>query len=157
MGQAAYDFIDFLQQAGQTYWQILPLGPTGYGDSPYQAFSTFAGNPYLIDLDVLVEKHWLTPEEIEAYCYGENPAKVDYGRLYGCRFKVLKTAFKRARSQLKEQPAYQAFLKENEDWLPDYALFRAVKDSYGGRFWQEWGIPILSCAGPRLWRGTARY
>lgn len=142
LGQAAYDFIDFLQQAGQTYWQILPLGPTGYGDSPYQAFSTFAGNPYLIDLDVLVEKHWLTPEEIEVYCYGEDPAEVDYGRLYGCRFKVLKTAFKRARPQLKEQPAYQAFLKENEDWLPDYALFRAVKDSYGGRFWQEWDIDI---------------
>lgn len=136
MGRSAYEFIDFLAESGQTYWQILPLGPTGYGDSPYQSFSTFAGNPYLIDLEQLIEEGLLTEEECEQFIYGEDPQQIDYGRLYGCRLRVLHIAFMRARRE--EDDAYRAYLQQNADWLPDYALFRAVKDHFAGQFWQEW-------------------
>lgn len=138
LGQSAYDFVDFLEKAGQTYWQILPLGPTGFGDSPYQSFSTFAGNPYLIDLEKLIRAGWLTKADCEQEDFGSNPEKIDYGILYKSRYRILRKAFEAARLTPEKDEAYALFLKENEDWLPDYALFRAVKDDYGGRFWQEW-------------------
>ena len=134
LGKSAYDFIDFLEEAGQTYWQILPLGPTGFGDSPYQSFSTFAGNPYLIDLEQLIEAGLLTKENCEQYSYGENPEKIDYGQMYNSRYKVLRKAFEKAQLTLKQDEAYQRFLSENADWVSDYALFRAVKDHFGGKF-----------------------
>lgn len=142
LGKSAYDFIDFLEEAGQTYWQILPLGPTGFGDSPYQSFSTFAGNPYLIDLEQLIEAGLLTKEDCEQYSYGENPEKIDYGQMYNSRYKVLRKAFEKAQLTLKQDEAYQRFLSENADWVSDYALFRAVKDHFGGKFWQEWDDDI---------------
>ena len=88
--QSAYDFVDWLKEAGQTYWQILPLGPTSYGDSPYQSFSTFAGNPYFISLEALVEEGVLTEEECEAADFGENPESVDYKKIYEARYLLLR-------------------------------------------------------------------
>ena len=136
----AYDFVDFLEKAGQTYWQILPLGPTGYGDSPYQSFSTFAGNPYYISLDKLIEEGLLTEEECEAKEYGSNPDYVDYEKIYFSRFQLLELAFERA--DVKNDNAYAAFVKENESWLKDYAMYMAVKDSLGGIAWIEWDEDI---------------
>ena len=95
IGKAALSFVDFLKMAGQRYWQILPLNPTGFGDSPYQSCSTFAGNPYLNDLDLLVEQGLLRTVEICALPWGENPTKVDYGVLYQQRQKILRIAFER--------------------------------------------------------------
>ena len=89
----AYDFVDFLEQGGQSLWQILPLGPTGYGDSPYQSFSTFAGNPYYISLDALIEDGLLTEEECEAADYGDNPDYINYEKIYNTRFALLRKAF----------------------------------------------------------------
>ncbi|MGN1347671.1 MAG: 4-alpha-glucanotransferase, partial [Acutalibacteraceae bacterium] len=89
MGKAAYDFVDFLKAAGQSWWQILPVGPTSYGDSPYQSFSTFAGNPYFIDLDALIKEKLLTKKEVEATDWGENEEKVDYEKIYLSRFDIL--------------------------------------------------------------------
>ena len=93
----AYDFVDWLKAAGVDYWQILPLGPTGYGDSPYQSISTFAGNPYFIDLEALIEEKLLTPEECKEADCGKNPKYVDYGEMYNTRLKLLKKAFKRSK------------------------------------------------------------
>ena len=95
LGKAAYDFADFLTEAGQHYWQMLPLGPTSYGDSPYQSFSTFAGNPYFIDPDLLVEDGLLTKQEVKAYRWGSDPRHVDYGAVYNSRLKLLSKAKKR--------------------------------------------------------------
>ena len=93
MGREAFRFVDFLAAAGQKYWQLLPLGPTGYGDSPYSSYSSFAGNPYLIDLDLLIEEGLLTREEVGAYEWGDDPARTDYGRLYDGRYPLLRKAF----------------------------------------------------------------
>ena len=134
--KSAYEFVDLLVAAGQNYWQILPLGPTGYGDSPYQSFSTFAGNPYFIDLDVLVEKGWLETSECAAYDYGNDSRYIDYGKLYQSRFQILRTAFER--SHVQEDPAYQIFVNENKKWLFDYCLYMAVKNHFQGISWDEW-------------------
>ena len=136
----AYDFINLLEQAGQTYWQILPLGPTGYGDSPYQSFSTFAGNPYYIDLEALIEKGWLTGEECDQYDFGDNEEYIDYEKIYLSRFKALRTAYENSR--IKEQEDFQKFCRENAYWLDDYALYMAVKNSFGGKSWSEWDDDI---------------
>ena len=105
MGKAAYDFVDFLKAAGQSWWQILPVGPTSYGDSPYQSFSTFAGNPYFIDLDALIKEKLLTKKEVEAVDWGENEEKVDYEKIYLSRFDILHKAkdrgFERDREKIK--------------------------------------------------------
>ncbi len=132
--QSAYEFIDFLKEAGQRYWQILPLGPTGYGDSPYQAFSTFAGNPYFIDLQELVKEGLLTVAECETPDWGVE-GTVDYEKLYTNRFPLLKLAYER--SEIEDSVDFQSFVKQ-EEWLADYALFMAVKDSYGGVAWTQW-------------------
>ena len=136
LGNEAYRFIDFLAAAGQQYWQILPLGPTSFGDSPYQPFSSFAGNPYLIDLDALVEEGLLTAEEVSAVDWGNDPARVDYGKIYASRMPMLRRAFDRADAHLRAEAA--AFAEENAAWLPDYALFMALKQHFGMRAWTQW-------------------
>ena len=134
MGKQAYDFVDFLKRAGQSCWQILPLSPTGYGNSPYQAFSTFAGNQYLIDLDLLVEEGLLKPEEPCALPWGDRESFVDFGLQYENRRKMLYLAFTR----FPENEDFDRFCRENEGWLPDFALFMALKDRHGGAPWHEW-------------------
>lgn len=132
----AYRFVDFLKEAGQTYWQILPLGPTGYGDSPYQSFSTFAGNPYYIDLEALIEEGLITKKQCEKYDWGDNESYVDYEKIYLSRFKILKKAFEN--SNLSGNSEFLAFEKENAFWLEDYALYMAIKDSQKGASWDVW-------------------
>ena len=137
--QEAYDFVDWLVEAGQTYWQILPLGPTSYGpadDSPYQAFSAFAGNPYMICLDDLVKEGVLTREECDAVDFGSNPEKVDYDRLHVNRYQLLRKAYER--SNISKNPGYMSFLRDNRWWLDDYALFMALKDFFNDRSWTTW-------------------
>jgi len=139
----AYAFVDFLEAAGQKLWQILPLGPTGYGDSPYQSFSTFAGNPYYIDLDRLVEAGFLTEKECHSGESGENEQYVDYEKLYASRFPLLKKAFLKAfAAGVPESLEYLDFVEKNTDWLDDYALYMAVKNAFGGVSWIEWDEDI---------------
>lgn len=132
----AYAFVDFLENSGQKIWQILPLGPTGYGDSPYQSFSTFAGNPYFIDLEKLIEAGWLTKEECDACDFGDNENYIDYEKIYLARFDILRKAY--VRSGIEMDPAFQAFVEENAFWLEDYALYMAVKDSLDGAAFLTW-------------------
>ena len=134
MGKTAYEFVDFLAAAGQSCWQILPLTPTGYGDSPYQSFSACAGNHYLIDLDTLVEEGLLKQEEIDEISWGEDPGRVDFGILYDQRAKVLQLACNR----FVPEEGYHAFVRENQTWLEDYAIFMALKAEMGGKPWLEW-------------------
>lgn len=136
----AYEFVDFLAKAGQTYWQILPLGPTGYGDSPYQSFSTFAGNPYYIDLEQLIEAGYLTEEDCEDCDYGDNAVYVDYEKIYNTRFRILHKAF--VNSKIEENDDFKQFIAENEAWIVDYALYMAIKDSLGGKSWSQWDEDI---------------
>lgn len=136
----AYAFIDSLEKAGQSYWQILPLGPTGYGDSPYQSFSTFAGNPYYIDLETLIEDGYLTEEDCDACDFGDNDVYVDYEKIYLSRFKVLKKAF--LNSHIEEEEDFRTYVEENCYWLDDYALYMAVKNSFDGKSWIEWDEDI---------------
>lgn len=136
----AYAFIDSLEKAGQSYWQILPLGPTGYGDSPYQSFSTFAGNPYYIDLESLIEEGYLTKEDCEECDFGDNDEYIDYEKIYLSRFKVLKKAFHN--SGIEKEADFQAYVKDNSYWLDDYALYMAVKNSFDGVSWSEWDEDI---------------
>ena len=119
--KSAYDFVDWLKAAGQTYWQILPLGPTSYGDSPYQSFSTFAGNPYFISLEALIEEGVLTKEECEAADLGNEKQDIAYQKLYENRYPLLRKAYER--SHIAENPDYLRFVEENKWWLSDYALF----------------------------------
>ncbi|MBQ8816134.1 MAG: 4-alpha-glucanotransferase [Lachnospiraceae bacterium] len=137
----AYDFVDFLKAAGQTLWQILPLGPTGYGDSPYQAFSTFAGNPYFIDLEALIEEGLLTKEECDALDWGGSVEYVDYANLYRSKFKALRLAF--SREKLEENEGFLAFIAQNYDWVLDYALFMAIKNAHNGACWTTWEEELL--------------
>lgn len=145
--KSACEFVDFLQAAGQTYWQILPIGPTGYGDSPYQSFSTFAGNPYFISLEALIEEGVLTAAECDAVDFGGADGKIDYEKLYRGRYGLLRKAYER--SNISKNGRYQQFLSENGWWLSDYALFLAVKNHFGGASWHEWPEDI------RLRRGYA--
>ena len=131
----AYKFVDFLKEAKQSYWQILPLGPTGYGDSPYQSFSTFAGNPYLISLEDLIAQGLLTEQECDAVDFGDG-REVDYGKLYLGRWDLLRKAYER--SGHKETAEFAAFKKENEFWLGDYALFMAGKKAHAGAGLSSW-------------------
>ncbi|MGN0376739.1 MAG: 4-alpha-glucanotransferase [Suilimivivens sp.] len=139
LGRTAYDFVDLLVEMKQKYWQVLPLGPTGYGDSPYQSFSAFAGNPYLIDLDLLVTEGLLKKKEVSSCNFGDKTETVDYGLLYENRYKVLRRAFKRFD---KSTEIYKKFCCENKFWLNDYSLYMAVKNSQGGKSWLEWEAPL---------------
>ena len=142
----AYQFVDMLKKAGQSYWQILPLGPTGYGDSPYQSFSTFAGNPYFIDLAALAGEGLLTDGESREYDSEEQDESIDYEKIYKTRFKVLKKAHERFRDRMAgghhERNAYEKFVSENAFWLDDYSLYMAVKDKNNGVSWNEWEAPL---------------
>ena len=148
MGKAAYQFIDFLQAAGQQYWQILPLTPTGYGDSPYQSCSTYAGNHYLIDLDMLVQDGLLMPEEIAAYRWGSNENRVDFGLLYENRLKLLRKAYAR----FSDWDKLDTFCRENSNWLSDFALFMALKDQNGGKAWYDWDEPLKRREPEAIWQ-----
>jgi len=135
LGKEAFRFVDFLAAGGQSCWQVLPLGPTGYGDSPYQSFSSFAGNPYLIDLDTLAEQGLLKPDEYQTLPWGDDPSSVDYRRLYQNRFSVLRLAC----SRLRQGDLFElrGTLRE-AGWLEDYALFMALKNKFGGDSWFRW-------------------
>lgn len=136
----AYAFVDFLKSAGQKMWQILPLGPTGYGDSPYQSFSTFAGNPYFIDLDEFVKEGFITEEECLLYDGTGEGKTIDYEKLYFNRFKLLRIAYER--SNIRENQLFLEFIQDNSFWLDDYALYMAVKNSFDGKAWIEWDKDI---------------
>ncbi len=140
LGREALDFVDFLKEAGFSYWQVLPVGQSGYGDSPYQSFSAFAGNPYYIDLDVLAEEGLLNKEEIDGRRWFEREDEVDYKKIYDQRFLALKKAFSRSRHD--DLPAYLNFCREHSYWLEDYSLFMAVKEHFRGREWLEWDEDI---------------
>ena len=142
LGKAAYDFADFLHAAGQGYWQMLPLGPTSYGDSPYQSFSTFAGNPYFIDLDLLVADGLLTAEEVQCARWGTNPRYVDYGKIYESRFPVLRRAYSRGWQRDREEVS--RFAAENL-WASSYADYMALKQHFGMKSWQQWPDVAVRC------------
>ena len=138
MGKSAYEFVDFLARAGQRYWQLLPLCPTGYGDSPYQGFSIYAGNPYLIDLCQLIEEGLLQRDEVDAIDWG-NGERVDYNRLYQNRGGLFALACRR----FVPGADYDAFVADNAWWLEDYALFMALKIRLHGKPWQDWSISLM--------------
>ncbi len=139
-GKEAYAFVDMLSVAGQSCWQILPLGPTSYGDSPYQSFSTFAGNPYFIDPDTLIKERLLTQKEVDSYDFGNKADTIDYEKLYRSRFDMLKKAFLRAKPENDKK--FQSFCRKNAFWIDDYSLFMAIKDSLGGISYLEWDEKI---------------
>lgn len=149
-GEAAYHFVDFLAKAGQTIWQILPLSPTGYGDSPYQSCSAFAGNPYFISLDALARQGLLKPAEYRRLPWGDDPETVDYGAVYNLRFPVLRKAFERFKAGCADQHGcalylpdeFYAFTLKNSHWLPDYALYMAIKTEQGMKPWAQWPAPL---------------
>ena len=153
MGAEAYQFVDFLEKAGQRIWQILPLAPTGYGDSPYQSCSTFAGNHYLIDLDILVQQGLLKQEEITSICWCDQDEKVDFGRLYQNRLPVLRLAY----SRFEGGEAFDAFCRENGSWLSDFTLFMALKDSVGGKPWYEWEQNIKVRDPDAIWQARQEH
>lgn len=139
LGRAAYDFADFLERTSQHVWQVLPLSPTGFGDSPYQSFSSFAGNPYFIDLDMLCDDGLLSLGDYDGLNWGSDPARVDYGAIYNNRFPVLRLAC----AKLTERPVgdFEAFCEKNAFWLEDYSLFMSLKERFGGRSWTQWDEP----------------
>ena len=151
-GKAAYDFVDFVKACNHRYWQVLPLGPTTYGDSPYQSYSAFAGNPYFVDLDILIEEGLLEKEEVTSTDWGDGEY-ADYEKLFNNRFDILHKAFGRfkvvrAESKVKlaaglpEYKQYDNFVRDNGDWLMDYALFMAVKAEFGYMSWADWDDDI---------------
>lgn len=153
LGETAYAFVDFLAQAGQTYWQILPLNPPNHNkskDSPYQSFSAFAGNPYYIDLNRLMEEGVLLWEEIEAVDFGHDPEHVDYDKMYANRFPLLRKAYER--SGIANNPDYQRFICENGWWLDDYALFMSLKSFFDQKEWPDWPEDIS-----RHWNNAVEY
>lgn len=135
LGDAAFNFVDLLVDLKQRYWQILPIGPTSFGDSPYQSISAFAGNPYLIDLDDLVRDGLLMESEIRSYNWGADEKDVDYANLFENRFQILKKAFERFDTA---KPSFRKFEEDNDCWLADYALFMAVKGKENNREWMAW-------------------
>ena len=144
IGRAAYDFADFLKEAGQKYWQILPLGPTGYGDSPYSSFSAYAGNPYLIDLEMLMEDGLLTAEEADTCDWESDPEQADYGKIYENRFRILQMA--KDRGWKRDAAQVRRFQEENKGWLDNYALFMALKRKFEMTAWTKWPEEIrLRC------------
>ena len=133
-GKEAYRFVDFLEKSGQSWWQILPLCPTNYGDSPYQSFSSYAGNPYFIDPEILIQEELLTDEEFAAFDFGDDDKKVDYGKLYQNRIPMLKKAY----SRFTPNKAYDEFCQKNKGWLEEYVLFMALKNANDDADWYSW-------------------
>lgn len=145
----AYRFVDFLHDAGQRYWQILPLGPTSYGDSPYQSFSTYAGNPYFIDIDALIRVGLLTEAEGAEHVSPDPAAPIDYAQIYRTRYVLLRKAYERFNSREESTAGivamrgdYAVFSIENASWLDDFALFIALKEENGGKSFLEWEKPL---------------
>ena len=136
LGKAAYDFVDDLVRAGQKYWQVLPIGPTSFGDSPYQSFSTYAGNPYFIDLDLLIEEGLLQRQEVETIRWYEKEDQVSYDLLWEYRYSVLKAAFER--SDHEKTKEYRDFMEREKDWISSYSLYMACKEHFGNREWLSW-------------------
>ena len=136
MGKCAYKFIDFLKASGQTYWQLLPMGPTGYGDSPYASFSSFAGNPLFIDLDMLVKEGLLKSSELKSIDWGNDEQKVDYDKINSARLPVLKKAFQKGKIRLSEK--FAAFRQENCRWIENYALYMALTEYFETPSWPVW-------------------
>ena len=137
----AYEFVDFLKKSNQKYWQILPIGPTSFGDSPYQSFSSFAGNPYFIDLNTLIDEGVLSEEDCKSADFGTDKTQIDYGKLYNERYKLLHKAY--LNTDL-DTAKYRNFIKKNGFWLDDYAEFMALKDKNGGKAWNEWEIKTVN-------------
>ena len=158
MGKSAYRFVDFLKASGQKYWQLLPLGPTSYGDSPYSSFSSFAGNPYYIDLELLAHDGLLRRGELAGLDWGSDPERVDYGKIYALRFSVLRkayAAFARADETLRGE--WEIFCRENAAWLDDYALYMAVKAQFDMKSWLDWpdrDIRLHEAQAVHAWRET---
>ena len=144
LGKEAYAFIDFLKKSRQKLWQIFPLGPTGYGDSPYQSFSSFAGNPYLIDFDLLIEAHLLSEEDLRDVFFGDNEEYIDYGAIYNQKYPLLRKAYENFKSsdnhEIKEN--LEHFKRENASWLNDYSLYISLKNHFNGLPWNEWAHDI---------------
>ncbi len=136
----AYAFVDFLEKAKQKYWQILPLGPTSYGDSPYQSFSVFAGNPYFISLEDLIDQGLLSKKECDDAKMGSKRDSVDYEKMYNARYKLLRKAYER--SGINDNEDFHRFREENKYWLRDYAMFMAIKDRFGGKSLDNWATDI---------------
>lgn len=134
----AYKFIDWLKESGQAYWQILPIGPTSFGDSPYQSFSSFAGNPYFVDLEALIEENLLEKQECETVDFGKDERLVDYEKIYNFKIPILKKAF----IKFNPKENFLKFCCENSYWLDDYALFMAIKEKQNGKSWQKWNAPL---------------
>ncbi len=135
MGREAFRFVDFLAEAGQSLWQLLPIGPTGFGDSPYQCNSSFAGNPYFLDIDALIDAGLLTQNEVKSFDFGCDPCEIDYGKIYS-RYKLYR--FMTPRFFADTPKDFEKFCQKNEFWLGDYALFCAIKDENGGRAFSDW-------------------
>lgn len=152
MGKEARKFVDFLAKSKQKYWQILPLSPTGYGDSPYQSCSCYAGNPYFIDFEQLEKDGLLKPSDYKKTVYGDNERYINYGILYETVFKTLRTAYKR----FTPSDDYKAFLEKNGEWVREYALFMAVKDENGGKPWYEWDKPMMTAEPEELEKAKLR-
>ena len=152
VGKPARDFVDFLKDAGQSLWQILPLSPTGYGDSPYQSCSAYAGNHYLIDLEELISQGLLTQEEVSSVNWCDSEEKVDFSMLYQNRLPILKKAF----SRFTSWDALDEFYRSNSDWLPDFALFMALKDENGGNPWYEWPEELKTRQPEAVWQARRR-
>lgn len=140
LGKEAYKFIDFLVSSNQKLWQIFPLGPTGYGDSPYQCFSSFAGNPYLIDFDLLIENNLLTIEDLENINFGNNEEYIDYGAIYNNKYPLLKKAYDNFKNNYNEslKEPFSNFKNENISWLEDFAMYISIKNHFNGLPWNEW-------------------
>lgn len=139
-GKEAYRFVDSLVEAQQTFWQVLPIGPTSFGDSPYQAFSAFAGNPYFIDLEYLVQEGLLKKEDIESRSWGEDPSDVAYATIFDNRFDVLRIAF--SNSKHADTKEYKQFCKDNTYWLDDYSFYMALKCKFDNKEWSAWDDDI---------------
>lgn len=143
LGSKAFEFVDFLARSGQTYWQILPLGPTGYGDSPYQCFSAFAGNPLLISPEKLFEDGLIGPETLknrpDFLSHG-----VDFGSVFDWKNRILREAYRNfhATTSIDLRGRFDTFVQDNAAWLDDYALYKAIKTSQGQRAWYQWEIPL---------------
>ena len=152
MGQPARDFVDFLKESGQSLWQILPLSPTGYGDSPYQSCSAYAGNHYLIDPDELIRQGLLLQEEADAVQWSVREDRVDYGILYHNRLNLLKKAY----SRFTDWEGLEAFCRLHSSWLPDFTLFMALKDDFQGLPWYQWPEELKTRQPDGIWQSRRR-
>lgn len=139
-GKEAYEFADFLKKAGQSFWQILPLGQTSYGDSPYQSFSAFAGNPYFIDFDILESENLIRKSDYDEINFGDNPERINYELLFKEKLKVLKLAYENFKQKQCED--FKNFEKEEDMWLDDYATFMALKNKFDLKSFQTWDDDI---------------